>query len=162
MEPLPIQFSVGIASLVDDGASHWTPTPQQLSEWNDHRRQALARVANKEYQTPPPNLSDEALKKRLERQKRKESQTVPTNDAPPANAKEKSYLFTIPGASSFSWYTAKRYSTLKEASEAGLWTYPNTPEESARCAVFHDLWKQGYYMGNGLRFGGDWLVYPGM
>jgi tRNA-splicing endonuclease subunit Sen34 len=77
------------------------------------------------------------------------------------STKEQSYSFTIPAESDFSWYTAKKYHTIDEARHASIWSYPTTPEEAARCHVFEDLWKQGYYMGNGLRFGGHWLVYPG-
>jgi tRNA-splicing endonuclease subunit Sen34 len=159
-----IQFPVGIACLVDDSASHLSPTPQQLIEWNEYRREVTARAIGKDTSAQTPNLNEEALRKRLERQKRKE-QLVPAADAPPpspsTSLKEKSYSFTIPGASTFPWYTAKRYHSLTVARNAGIWVYPTTPEESAKCAIFQDLWKQGYYMGNGLRFGGDWLIYPG-
>jgi hypothetical protein len=80
-----------------------------------------------------------------------------------AGAKETaSYAFRIPATSeAFSWYEEKTYLTLQEARDAGVWTYPSNQEERAKCAVFADLWQKGYYMGNGLRFGGDWLVYPG-
>lgn len=74
-----------------------------------------------------------------------------------------SYVFRIPAKSEeFSWYQERIYYTLQEARDAGLWSYPSNQEERAKCAVFADLWRKGYYMGNGLRFGGDWLVYPGM
>jgi len=81
----------------------------------------------------------------------------------PSGAKETaSYVFRVPATSEeFSWYKEKTYNTLQEARDAGLWTYPSNQEERAKCAVFADLWHKGYYMGNGLRFGGDWLVYPG-
>jgi len=73
-----------------------------------------------------------------------------------------SYLFRIPATSEeCSWYEGKTYHTLQQARDAGLWTYPSNQEERAKCAIFADLWQKGYYMGNGLRFGGDWLVYPG-
>lgn len=51
--------------------------------------------------------------------------------------------------------------TLASARAAGVWTYPETEIERARCAVFRDLWEQGFFMGGGIKFGGDWLVYPG-
>lgn len=62
------------------------------------------------------------------------------------------------------WYQPDRftYDTLEEAKQAGLWSYPSTPEETSRCQVFQDLWEKGNYMGNGLRFGGSFLVYPGL
>ncbi|KAK0534338.1 tRNA-splicing endonuclease subunit [Tilletia horrida] len=41
------------------------------------------------------------------------------------------------------------------------WPYPSTPLERARCATFDDLHARGYYMGTGLRFGGEFVVYPG-
>ncbi|KAH6919019.1 hypothetical protein BKA70DRAFT_1249038 [Coprinopsis sp. MPI-PUGE-AT-0042] len=75
------------------------------------------------------------------------------------------YTITIPASSSsLSWYTpseANTYASLEEAREAGVWDYPSNLEERARCGVFRDLWKQGYYMGGGIKFGGEYLVYPG-
>ena len=53
------------------------------------------------------------------------------------------------------------YETLDAARTAGVWVYPSSAEERARCEVFRDLWEQGYFMGGGSKFGGDWLVYPG-
>jgi len=53
------------------------------------------------------------------------------------------------------------YETLDAARTAGVWSYPSSAEERARCEVFRDLWEKGYYMGGGSKFGGDWLVYPG-
>lgn len=53
------------------------------------------------------------------------------------------------------------YESLQEAFNAGVWKYPATLAERARCAVFEDLHKRGYFMSTGLRFGGDYVVYPG-
>jgi len=53
------------------------------------------------------------------------------------------------------------YTTLKDAHAAGIWTYPRTLTERARCAVFEDLHSKGYFLSTGLRFGGDFVVYPG-
>lgn len=53
------------------------------------------------------------------------------------------------------------YPTLSSAKQAGLWHYPRTAEQRARCAVFESLLDRGYYMSTGLRFGGDFNVYPG-
>jgi tRNA-splicing endonuclease subunit Sen34 len=76
------------------------------------------------------------------------------------------YTITIPASSSsLSWYNpneANTYASLDEAREAGVWDYPSNLEERARCGVFRDLWKQGYYMGGGIKFGGEYLVYPGL
>jgi tRNA-splicing endonuclease subunit Sen34 len=41
------------------------------------------------------------------------------------------------------------------------WKFPETEPEQARCKVFSDLWERGYFVTNGNKFGGDYLVYPG-
>ena len=42
-----------------------------------------------------------------------------------------------------------------------IWKFPETDSERARCKVFSDLWEKGYFITNGNKFGGDYLVYPG-
>lgn len=76
------------------------------------------------------------------------------------------YVINIPASSSsLEWYSPKQasaiYTTLASAREARIWTYPSTLSERARCGVFKDLWKKGYFMGGGIKFGGEYLVYPG-
>jgi tRNA-splicing endonuclease subunit Sen34 len=49
---------------------------------------------------------------------------------------------------------------------SGVTALPGGDEEmsklkDARIRVFKDLWKKGYFMGSGLKFGADFLVYPG-
>lgn len=76
------------------------------------------------------------------------------------------YTVVIPGSSaaSFEWYNPafSTYSTIASARAAGIWDYPSTLNERAKCGVFRGLWEQGYFMGGGIKFGGDYLVYPGM
>ncbi|KAL2714349.1 centromere-associated protein E-like isoform X6 [Vespula squamosa] len=45
--------------------------------------------------------------------------------------------------------------------EVVQWKYPNTLQEKLRYDTFKDLWERGYYITNGEKFGGDFLVYPG-
>ncbi|PPQ68492.1 hypothetical protein CVT26_003431 [Gymnopilus dilepis] len=74
------------------------------------------------------------------------------------------YTIVIPAsATSHEWYSPESctYTTIEAAREAGVWDYPSTLFERARCGVFKDLWKQGYFMGGGIKFGGEYLVYPG-
>lgn len=75
------------------------------------------------------------------------------------------YTIVIPASSSsLEWYDSSlcSYSTVEAAREAGLWDYPSDLNERARCGVFKDLWKKGYFMGGGIKFGGEYLVYPGI
>ncbi|XP_065898297.1 tRNA-splicing endonuclease subunit Sen34-like [Dysidea avara] len=41
------------------------------------------------------------------------------------------------------------------------WSFPQTPQEELHYKVFRDLWTKGYYLTAGLKYGGDYLVYPG-
>ena len=91
------------------------------------------------------------------------SPRVPSSSQSPTNAAV--YTVAVPTTSgAFAWYApgAHAYETLDAAREAGVWTYPATEEECARCEVFRDLWEKGNYLGGGGKFGGDWLVYPGV
>ncbi len=74
------------------------------------------------------------------------------------------YAITIPTSSnSVSWYRsdAHAFHTLDAARETGIWFYPSNVEERARCGVFRALWEKDYYLGCGIKFGGEYLVYPG-
>jgi hypothetical protein len=74
-----------------------------------------------------------------------------------------SYTVNIPASSSkLEWYAPSSNASLTIARETGIWLYPSTLQERARCGVFRDLWEKGYYMGGGIKFGGEYLVYPGM
>jgi len=71
-------------------------------------------------------------------------------------------------SSSYPWYdpsstssSSTIYTTLESAASARIWNYPLNELQSSKCKIFEDLWRKGYYMGGGLRFGGDFLVYPG-
>ena len=42
------------------------------------------------------------------------------------------------------------------------WQFPSTEAEQLRFRVFEDLWQRKYYLTAGGKFGGDFLVYPGI
>ncbi|XP_048780508.1 tRNA-splicing endonuclease subunit Sen34-like [Ostrea edulis] len=42
-----------------------------------------------------------------------------------------------------------------------VWGYPTSEKERLKFGVYRDLWNQGYFLSNGSKFGGDFLVYPG-
>jgi len=43
----------------------------------------------------------------------------------------------------------------------GALGYPQTDDDHLRLFVFRNLWQRGHYITAGLKFGGDYLVYPG-
>jgi tRNA-splicing endonuclease subunit Sen34 len=104
--------------------------------------------------TPPPI---DALPKGHER-----------SDTPTPSVRDSGHVHphtvVVPTTSaSFEWYKpdGNTYSTIASAKTARIWNYPATLHERARCGVFKSLWEQGYFMGSGIKFGGDYLVYPG-
>ncbi|KAI5479296.1 tRNA-intron endonuclease [Pseudohyphozyma bogoriensis] len=90
--------------------------------------------------------------------------TGPPSTPKPRDLATVPYTIVIqPSSIDAPWYDPSKasYATLEAAKEAGVWNYPETELQASRCKVFEDLWRNGYYMGIGLRFGGDFLVYPG-
>ncbi|KAH7889243.1 hypothetical protein F5I97DRAFT_1923809 [Phlebopus sp. FC_14] len=209
-EEVVLLVEKGLARLVDDNNAHHDPSISQLNSWDSARlrsiEQQLALAEQhdaKEAQSIGRAMSEEAIRKRKEREERRARErkvnpsTAVFEEAPaqnqPASTDQKKITSkdrdhdrsesqsatpdrsTIPGSSApytiqvtassstLDWYEANAHSftTLAAAREAGIWDYPSTPYERARCAVFRDLWEQGYFMGGGIKFGGEYLVYPG-
>lgn len=50
-----------------------------------------------------------------------------------------------------------------DLSKASLdWPYAGQAKHELRFKVFRDLWQRGFYLTTGSKFGGDYLVYPGI
>lgn len=197
-----------LAVLVDDPTAHREPEWGQMKAWNAERialvNAQLAATEARDVSEKQSSriMSEEALKKRKEREERRlaaarakaaaegtelpDETTIfapsastssgvdtaqPTQDplATPATGASTNanatWGVTVPADSEveLSWYSADgaTYETIEAAKAAGIWSYPSTPFEHAKCEVFRDLWEKGNYMGGGIRFGGDFLVYPG-
>ncbi|XP_022322892.2 tRNA-splicing endonuclease subunit Sen34-like [Crassostrea virginica] len=56
-------------------------------------------------------------------------------------------------------FTESPYQPSKEV--AADWHFPHSKQDHLRYLVYKDLWDQGYFLSNGSKFGGDFLVYPG-
>lgn len=41
------------------------------------------------------------------------------------------------------------------------WNYPSTPMERLKSQTYYYLWREGFYLTDGDKFGGDFLVYNG-
>lgn len=181
-------ISIDAAVLIDDPKAHLPPTKAQLLEWkasqNESKLQQLAAQQAKEADAVvlSKSMSEDAIRKRKEREAKRAAiaaakalsedsvHNPPPPPPPPAptTSTETAGLFyniLIPATSTdMTWYAAdsQSYSTLDEAREAGIWDYPSNLHERAKCGVFRSLWEQGYFMGRGITFGGDYLVYPGI
>jgi tRNA-splicing endonuclease subunit Sen34 len=173
---------------VDDTTAVGEPSSAELAEWDEARKQQVSKeialwhereIARTALEITTGKgkgrLSEEAVQKRKERQERRAREVPPeltldgedapkeiTPDAQAEAHSQPNYTVHIPSTSlSHAWYCPSIYDDLHSASHAGLWTYPRTPEEVASCRVFRDLWEKGHFLGSGLKFGGDFLVYPG-
>ncbi|KAI0259933.1 tRNA intron endonuclease [Gloeopeniophorella convolvens] len=179
-EELVLLVEKQIAVIVHDPAAHHPPTRAQLDAWDAARREGVtAQLARAEAEAGRRNedraQNAAAQEKRAAREARRHATPdvgvddalapapAPTPARTPA-APNTPHTVAVPTTSSgFAWYDARAstYDTLDAARAAGVWSFPRSDAERARCAVFRDLWEKGYYMGGGSKFGGDWLVYPG-
>ena len=171
---------IGFAVLIDDPSAHSSPELVALENWNLERSNSIqdqiAAKSGNEGNRKDRSISEKAQQKRDQREARRAASANKTDanaslgvvedpipePRPPQTTP--AYTVVIPGTStSFSWYTPEphAYSTVQAAKDAGIWSYPSNLSERAKCAVFRDLWEKGYSMGGGLKFGGDFLVYPG-
>lgn len=41
------------------------------------------------------------------------------------------------------------------------WSYPSSRAEKLKYLTFKNLWEKGFYLTSGIKFGGDFLAYPG-
>ncbi|KAL1464577.1 hypothetical protein WDU94_004209 [Cyamophila willieti] len=48
-----------------------------------------------------------------------------------------------------------------EELDSRLWTYPVSRRDKLKYSIFKDLWSRKYFITNGTKFGGDYLVYCG-
>jgi tRNA-splicing endonuclease subunit Sen34 len=167
------------------------PSLVELESWNKEQqalfRQQVVANESKVAKEQTRSLTEDAIRKRKEREERKRlaAQKLAkeaTNDidafspAPEPAAKDEpliaqersiptgTYTISIPAVSDeYQWYSPQHatFSTITSAQQTGVWLYPSDLNERARYGVFRSLWEQGYFMGSGIKFGGDYLVYPG-
>lgn len=124
----------------------------------EEKRAAAARAKALAEGLDPDGVSAETVAAPTAAQKERTGGGLPsTSDTP----------YTVPvhtASVGLEWYRPEtaEYATIEEARTAGVWVYPSTAFERAKCAVFRDLWEKGHFMGGGIKFGGDFLVYPGV
>lgn len=89
------------------------------------------------------------------------------NQATNNNIKEKKIdmnrsLYKMEGAGHIHIHT-KNYRDLHQPEiTLASFGYPSTEAEHAKYLVYEDLYDKGYYLSGASKFGGDFLVYPGM
>lgn len=152
-----------LALLVDDRTSHHRAS---AGEACDYAAQLQADIAHEREAIERRELSKRAnITARFGRQieeKRAEriAQRREVSDASPSPLVQPHHTINIAGASHSPWYRRQ------DSESAAL--YPDLrvgktrrPVDESRRRVFADLNSHGYYQGAALRFGGDYLAYPG-
>lgn len=79
----------------------------------------------------------------------------------PVNQGDKPFLSESKGLGDSSNETNGRNRSKADNATLPDWTFPSTEEEKHRYVVFRDMHMRGYRMTGGLKFGADYLVYPG-
>jgi tRNA-splicing endonuclease subunit Sen34 len=173
--------AVGAAVLVNDLNAYQIPELDALQSWVSEQETLnnQAVIANdkvaKGVAASERALSEEAVKKRQEREQRRAKvnidrttpEDLPSSPATTQQTPSRSaHNFVIPASStSLQWHQPRGenclYTSIKSAIAAGIWSFPTNPLEHARCGVFRDLHEKGYFIGGGIKFGGQYLVYPG-
>lgn len=161
---------------MDDPNAHCVPPLDDLKNWvkqrDEEAKQSLKGIEEtKQHLISSKTVTSAALEKRRQREEKstREGPSLSTPDEGKLNdttsiAQVAAYTVTISARSAeTTWYQTQKasYETLDAAKKAGIWLYPSTLREKAKCEVFKDLWGKGNYMGGGIKFGGDFLVYPG-
>jgi tRNA-splicing endonuclease subunit Sen34 len=130
---------------------------QKRKEREEHKRLAAKKLEEDiNIPSPPPETSQlEELDSMAK---------VPQSAKPEPSNHSANYTIIIPAASEYHWYFSDQetFTTIESAQKAGVWRYPSNLNERARSGVFRSLWTKGYFMGSGIKFGGDYLVYPGL
>lgn len=183
--------------MIDDPNAHEKPAQGMLDRWDSDKKASIrhqlaaAEALGASEKATKLSMTEEALRKRREREERREAaarakalaegadtnviaMTAAVSDvvkekeerpsAPSASPSVYPYVVEIPATStSFAWYVpeSRTFTSIASAKEAGVWDYPSNLHERGKCGVFRDLWERGNFMGGGIRFGGDYLVYPG-
>jgi len=175
-EEVVLLLEEGFAFLIDDPNAHLQPNQDVAFEWNKRSKQqaSLTGTSTPGQQEPTKEkhaLSETALAKRAARQRKREADNHldnsllnSINSNSHQSVEEPDLRFpVIRPSSELPWYRPKEqvYSSLEAASKAGIWAYPSTSFQRARCDVFKYIWSQGNFLGTGIKFGGDFLVYPG-
>ncbi|CAG8529342.1 7313_t:CDS:2 [Diversispora eburnea] len=137
-EEVTLLLSEGIIVLVNDEKSHQTPTKLQIEEYEKSQKE------NENHQLQDISYDF----------KQKEKRKI---------GFVSSITIKTVSTNSFEWYNDdnQKFNTLEIAKQSNIWNWPETESEKYKFKIFYDLWKKGYFITSGIKFGGDYLLYSG-
>ncbi|KAH9818979.1 hypothetical protein DFH28DRAFT_886929 [Melampsora americana] len=185
-EEVVLLVELGISVLIDERGSHRRPTIEESKTYQQKRdveifkeRQEVLKLEAKRKSEMKALYSEDIARaatlrrgKKITNSSNQDELFNPESEVEPSpkskndikvDLNKVNYYVPVPLKSNLPCYepSTSTYTDLQSAREVGLWTYPDTDHQRARCEVFKALWKEGMYMGIGFKFGCDFLVYPG-
>ncbi|KAN0063531.1 tRNA-splicing endonuclease subunit [Thecaphora frezii] len=167
----------GVTMLILDQPSHRRATKEELeSYWQQYRDDATtqrretkrARDETRKLFEAKLNPSSAATQPEDQEKGGNDDEKDEDEEEDEAELEKIPYHHTTLGSSQdLPWFAPSleepttAFLTLSEARRSGAFSYPMTEMEMATCCVFETLHEQGFYLGIGLRFGGQFTVYPG-
>lgn len=150
---------------------------QQSNLYRNERKQTIISMADRIVEGKRKRLLDK-LQGKERKKKQKKSPSVETDkddgsgnstvikelEELDKNAVIEEEIKKIPNFSADSCmvqiFTGCPWSTTEDLVKAE-WIFPATEREKLRYHVFQDLWEKGHYLTSGIKFGCDFLAYPG-
>ncbi|GBB86151.1 hypothetical protein RclHR1_01260022 [Rhizophagus clarus] len=128
---------------------------------NNNLSQDIKEKKNKAKKTGLNDLKENTLL-----QQKQESQDLENINVEDKTSKAKGFAPVInikTLSASFAWYNVNEncFDSIDIAKQNNLWTWPNTLKDIQKYKIYCDLWNKGYYITSGIKFGGDYLLYPG-
>jgi tRNA-splicing endonuclease subunit Sen34 len=147
-----------VIRLINELEAYRTPTYDERINYEDMQikaEQLRDEAVNKRRKAMAAEYNTYSMTSPIDREYRSDVNTVSA-----------SYMVHIPTATpNVPWHQEKlkmnAYDTLVDARCAGVWSFPATAAEWYSFHVYRDLWRRGWWLGSGLKFGGHYLVYPG-
>ncbi|RHZ80665.1 hypothetical protein Glove_134g208 [Diversispora epigaea] len=181
-EEVTLLLSEGIIILVNDEKSHQTPTKLQIEKYEksqieneNHQLQEYLR-SQKEKKIIEINFAKKGKQQQQDNHNHNNNNTDDNNEnnniSSDSKQKEKekgkigfvsSITIKTASTNSFEWYNDdnQKFNTLEIAKQSNIWNWPETENEKYKFKIFYDLWKKGYFITSGIKFGGDYLLYSG-
>jgi tRNA-splicing endonuclease subunit Sen34 len=164
---------LGIIILVDETKSYCKPTLEQIEDFeNDKLKNEDQQLQNyikniEEKRNKIKNIIDDNNNNNGNKSnKGDDDDDIDEKEEEEKNSKIKGFYPKInikTSSKSLKWYNDddNKSKTLESAKQSKVWTWPETPQEEYKYKIYCDLWNKGYFISSGLKFGGDYLLYPG-
>ncbi|XP_074656614.1 tRNA-splicing endonuclease subunit Sen34-like [Tubulanus polymorphus] len=168
-EEVNLLLKIGVAELVDDSQIPQTPSDQIVTNYKHFRENSfleqveLCKAERRRVILKNRDRIIEGRRKKAAKMRKLKRGVDDDNDDEADNDFNVDDIQIKPITESQSLIQIPTANWLPSDGEVSRveWSYPQTDRQRVRCRVFEDLWRRGYFLTSGNKFGGDFLVYPG-